>query len=107
MSDDQMEPWAQNFLRALGYLLVQANMLDDALVDVYRVVTNKRWSEILDDIRNKTLGGVPATMRRVLVQLRPSRVLGSRADCRSSGGPFVPVAGLRFLTAQRCCLPSS
>jgi hypothetical protein len=80
MSDDQLEPWAQDFLRALGYLLVQSNMLEDALVDVYRVVTNKRWSDILDDVRDMTLGRLKGLVVDAYEEKFPDGELRQRLD---------------------------
>ena len=52
--------WETEFLRALGYLLVQSNMLEDALVDVYRIVTDKDWDAVHQDVRGKALGPLRA-----------------------------------------------
>lgn len=49
-------PWDDSFLRALGYFLVQANYLEEALLDLYVIVTDKDWRAALEDVRGKTLG---------------------------------------------------
>src|ERR1022692_863435 len=47
--------WEAQVLQALGYLLVQANMLESALVDVYWLLSGKPKMEPLEKVRGKTL----------------------------------------------------
>jgi hypothetical protein len=50
------ESWRDDFLRALGYLVVQSNYLEDALKDLYWIVTKQTWPKVYDDLRRLTLG---------------------------------------------------
>lgn len=53
---DSQSSWATDFLAALGYLLVQSNYLEDALLDLYWILTRKDRSAAAVDVRGKTLG---------------------------------------------------
>lgn len=55
-SQDPQSTWATDFLAALGYLLVQSNYLEDALLDLYWILTRKDRSAAATDVRGKTLG---------------------------------------------------
>jgi hypothetical protein len=48
--------WADGFFRALGYLLLQSNELENALLQVYKLVTDKRWEDVENDVRDLTIG---------------------------------------------------
>ncbi len=56
LDDEELQEWADEFLRALGYLLVQANMLDSALIDLYWAASNKMRGDVLEDVRGKPSG---------------------------------------------------
>ena len=72
IGDDVNEAWADEFLRALGYLLVQSNMLEDALQDLYRIVTDKTWDQIHEDVRGMTLGALRTFVLKEFEQRFPS-----------------------------------
>lgn len=48
----------RDLLGGLGYLLVHANYLDDALVDLYWLVSGKTEVELIRTVRDGTLGGL-------------------------------------------------
>ena len=48
--------WADPFFQALGYLLLQSNELEHALLHVYKIVTDKRWEVVENDVREWTIG---------------------------------------------------
>ncbi len=52
----EMTDVERELLGGLGYLLVQANYLDDALVDLYWIVAGKTETELIRAVRGKTLG---------------------------------------------------
>lgn len=52
--------WEDKFLSALGYLLIQANDLDEALTDLYWIVSGKTEVDVFKAVREQTLGGLIA-----------------------------------------------
>jgi hypothetical protein len=60
----------RDLLGALGYLLVQVNYLDDALVDLYWIVAGKTEVELIHAIRRETLGG----LRRIVIEAYEDRI---------------------------------
>jgi len=55
-SQGTQSTWETNVLAALGYLLVQSNLLEDALLDLYWILSRKERSSAAADVRGKTLG---------------------------------------------------
>ena len=60
----------REILSALGYLLVQANYLDDALVDLYWLVAGKTEVDLILAVRGKTSG----SLCQVVVEAFEARV---------------------------------
>jgi hypothetical protein len=57
--DPPYDPEFENsVLRALGWMVVQSNMLEHALADLCWVSSGKNWDEARDGIRGKTLGRI-------------------------------------------------
>jgi hypothetical protein len=51
--------WEDRFLRALGWLLLQANLFEDALIDLYWLVADKpEWQDAVADMQGLTLGNI-------------------------------------------------
>lgn len=66
----EMTDVERDLLGALGYLLVQANYLDDALVDLYWIVAGKNEADLIRTVRTETLGG----LRRIVIEAYESRI---------------------------------
>lgn len=81
------EEWKRDFLAALGNLLVQSGYLEDALIDLYWIVSGKSEPELLKCVRGKPLGEI----KKIAVTAYEGRI--SDADLRSRLDAIKPELG--------------
>jgi hypothetical protein len=79
--DPPYDPEFENsVLRALGWMVVQADMLEHALADLYWISSGKQWEDAREDIRGKTLGPISDLALAEYERRFPSGDLRQRLD---------------------------
>lgn len=78
MTGDQQ--WQRDFLAALGYLVVQAGYLEEALIDLIWIVSGKTEIQLIEGVRGGTLGSLISSATQAFESRISAPVLRSRLD---------------------------